>query len=399
WAGASTNLQNGLGPDRAIGTMESLEIDGVERIYVGGTFLQIGAVVNSGVAAWDGTGWTGFLGPEVTPVREISALAAFAAPAEPKRLVAAGRVLGGGSSGLATWDGAEWIPLGDAGDFALIGGVVESMLTHDFGDGEELFVAGSFAGIDGLPMGGIASWDGTSFSALGTSDVGVDGTVTALAIFDDGAGPALFVGGDFQEAGGVASPYLARWDGSSWSAPSPDAPDGPVHALEVYDDGGGPALFVGGNFDQVGALLVRHIAKWDGQQFSSLPGPIEVGVEAGFLPTVFSLEAFDPGDGERLWVSGRFERAGGSSIKHLATWDGSSWGAPLGATASGISPGPPEFLATFELNGTRSLFAAGAFSRIYGLVSYGVGEYRLVVDIFEDGFESGDTGAWSSVFP
>jgi hypothetical protein len=35
--------------------------------------------------------------------------------------------------------------------------------------------------------------------------------VYALAAFDDGTGPALYVGGDFEQAGGVLSTGIAKW--------------------------------------------------------------------------------------------------------------------------------------------------------------------------------------------
>ncbi len=37
---------------------------------------------------------------------------------------------------------------------------------------------------------------------------------------------------------------------------------GAAEALQVYDDGTGPAMYVGGVFTQAGGLPARHIAKW-----------------------------------------------------------------------------------------------------------------------------------------
>jgi hypothetical protein len=44
----------------------------------------------------------------------------------------------------------------------------------------------------------------------------MDDRVYALTVFDDGNGPALYAGGDFTTAGGVAANRIAKWDGSSW---------------------------------------------------------------------------------------------------------------------------------------------------------------------------------------
>jgi hypothetical protein len=61
----------------------------------------------------------------------------------------------------------------------------------------------------------VARWDGASWSSLGS---GLDGTVRALAVFDDGSGAALYATGTFTTAGGVPANNIARWDGASWSA-------------------------------------------------------------------------------------------------------------------------------------------------------------------------------------
>src|SRR5690606_27287296 len=60
----------------------------------------------------------------------------------------------------------------------------------------------------GEPASNIARWDGESWSAVGA---GMNERVRALAVFDDGAGPALYAGGEFTEAGGVTALRTAKW--------------------------------------------------------------------------------------------------------------------------------------------------------------------------------------------
>ena len=60
----------------------------------------------------------------------------------------------------------------------------------------------------------VARWNGSSWSALGT---GANDTVVALTVFDDGGGSALYAGGYFTTAGGVAANRIAKWDGSTWT--------------------------------------------------------------------------------------------------------------------------------------------------------------------------------------
>src|SRR5690606_19719056 len=49
----------------------------------------------------------------------------------------------------------------------------------------------------------------------------LNGEVRAMTVFDDGSGPALYVGGTFPTARGLAVNRVARWDGSSWTALGP----------------------------------------------------------------------------------------------------------------------------------------------------------------------------------
>ena len=98
-------------------------------------------------------------------------------------------------------------------------GPVYALLVHDDGTGPQLYAGGSFTPSPGQPGGGLARWNGVSWSAVGGSFGGATSpAVCALAVHDDGTGPALFAGGAFTTAGGVAASGVARWDGASWSA-------------------------------------------------------------------------------------------------------------------------------------------------------------------------------------
>jgi hypothetical protein len=83
----------------------------------------------------------------------------------------------------------------------------------------------------------------------------MNGGVRSLAVYDDGSGPALYAGGTFNIAGGVAAERIAKWNGSSWAPLGSGVSGGAstnVMALVVHDDGGGPALYAGGTFTVAG---------------------------------------------------------------------------------------------------------------------------------------------------
>jgi hypothetical protein len=120
-------------------------------------------------------------------------------------------------------------------------------------------------------MNRIAKWDGEKWTALGN---GSRSRVAALAIFDDGrgGGPALYAGGRFTDAKGQEIDKIARWDGQEWTALGEGLSGGNVVAMTVFDDGRGPALFVGGGFSHAGGHLTPSIAKWDGERWWPVGG-------------------------------------------------------------------------------------------------------------------------------
>jgi hypothetical protein len=73
------------------------------------------------------------------------------------------------------------------------------------------YVGGEFRNVQGIPASGIARWNGTQWSALGS---GINGSVYAIAV----SGSDVYVAGSFSMAGGVPAKNVARWNGSAWSA-------------------------------------------------------------------------------------------------------------------------------------------------------------------------------------
>ena len=78
-------------------------------------------------------------------------------------------------------------------------------------------------------MYGLARWDGTSWSSLGS---GINGSVTALQMH----GPDLYAGGAFTTAGGVTAYHVAKWDGTNWSAVGSFDVNNQVAALAFIGD-------------------------------------------------------------------------------------------------------------------------------------------------------------------
>ncbi len=246
-----------------------------------------------------------------------------------------------------------------SGEFPLDNGVVgmvRALAVFDDGTGPALYVGGQIAGVGGMAVNNIARWDGKIWKPLGTGTDGVDNTVWALAVFDDGSGPALYVGGDFVNAGGLPANHLAKWDGSSWSAVGAGT-NGGVYAFAAYDDGSGHALYLGGIFTDAGGVSASRIARWRSGTFSAVGAGVSDGIAP---PMVRALAVFDGGSGPRLYAGGLFTIPG----KNIASWNGTSW-STLGSGASNVV----NALAVYDDGGGHDLYVGGGFTSAGGVVN------------------------------
>ncbi|MCX6917183.1 MAG: hypothetical protein NT167_29785, partial [Verrucomicrobia bacterium] len=109
-----------------------------------------------------------------------------------------------------TFSDANWISLGTVpgADGNVLAAVVDSV--------GSLYIGGDFTVVRDVIANRIAKWDGSAWSALGS---GMNSYVSALAL----SGSDLYAGGDFTYATNVGPSavnvnYIAKWDGSAWSA-------------------------------------------------------------------------------------------------------------------------------------------------------------------------------------
>ncbi len=327
-------------------------------LYVGGSFVQAGGVPADHVARWDGTTWSK-LGDGLQWYA-VHALAVFDDGSGPA-LYAGGNFTSSGDDELgyiARWDGSDWKPVGRGAS-----GPVNTLAVFDDGSGPALYAGGWFTFTTGAQAACVAKWDGATWSAVGGGMSGsahpAYDSVNAIAVFDDGTGPALVAGGTFTSAGGVAANNVAKWNGSSWSALGSgmtfDQPLVSVDAFAVFDDGTGPTLYAGGAFTSAGGVPAQRVARWNGAAWSSLGSGTNGAVKA--------LTVFDDGFGAALYVGGEYmTTAGGVTVNGLAQWNGSSW-LPLGMDA-----GSHVFaLRGFDDGSGAALFAGGMFESAGGV--------------------------------
>ncbi|HPF70728.1 MAG TPA: FlgD immunoglobulin-like domain containing protein [Candidatus Krumholzibacteria bacterium] len=338
------------------------------ELYAGGWFT-------GGLARWDGSAWVDVDGGVDGGVEGFAEWNGA--------LVIAGdfiEVGGGalGTAGVVLWDGVDWIDLGGG-----LEGSAKAAAVY----GGSLYVCGQFEYAGGDYAGNIARWNGSAWSALGsglTDDVGdaYNAYGTAMVV----QGGKLVVGGMFAEAGGVAVEGLAAWNGTSFSGVGTPSLGGEVYALGLRgtdlvasgDFGSVEAwngafwstlgsvagyvnsldehlgdLIVGGAFSQVyGSGSASGLAAYDGSWSALAQGQGVVG----------TVECIHEWNGTPV-VGGAFQRAG-EVTGVIAAWDGSAW-TPLGGGIPGTFGARVEAMTTFE----GDLVAAGAFTTAGGVAA------------------------------
>ncbi|MBK7877585.1 MAG: hypothetical protein IPJ77_17995 [Planctomycetes bacterium] len=400
WSPAGSGMTGGTAGVPFVGAFATFDEGAGPRLFAGGDFLRADGRAVNHVARWDGGAWSpvpaggAFLGSGASDYVLAYGVHDFGGGPE---LVAGGRFdasAGGSVKNVARWDGSAWQPLGAGfeGGPSLYGPEVRAFASYDagLGAGSELYAVGRFTLSGGVLVNHVARWDGALWQPVGG---GLSDDAFALAVFDDGTGPALYTTGFFTSAGGVPVPKVARWNGTAWTAPPVN---GPVSALAVgvslavWDDGSGPALIVGGNFgtQPFSTVASYRAGTWTSLGFggdartlavfdaSSGPELFTGGTNgiwrrgaAGtwstviFLVTTYDLHVFDDGAGPVLFAAGQFQAG---QPRGLARWrgDGSSWtevaggldgpATALGDVDDGTGQGPTLFVGgTFTAAGGR----------------------------------------------
>jgi len=131
---------------------------------------------------------------------------------------------------------------------------------------------------------------------------------------------AVIVGGEFTEAGGVATQNLAQWNGNAWSRLNgPPMADGIVWSLATYQG----KLVAAGRYNQIGTETFKNIAQFDGYQWAPLGTGIELVLVPPYTADVRALTVYR----DQLIAGGLFDTAGGVLASGAAAWDGASWSA------------------------------------------------------------------------
>lgn len=272
-------------------------------------------VVN--IALWDGSTWSG-LGGGVFRFPEVMAVSGTDLYVAGSLTLADGQAV----NNIAVWNGSGWSALGDGvsnSDESIIS-TVSSIAV----EGSDVYVTGDFNTAGGVGVSGVAWWNGASWTNMGAGLTHIDEieVVTSIEVNSQGQ---VFVGGLFDLAGTDTVANIAMWDGTDWSALSTGVAGGELPSVSTMALSSTGDLYVGGHFRNAGwdtsevydttggvidtsivirALIVNHIAKWNGTVWSNLGD----GLSGGARPTATTIVVDDMGV---VYVMGDFTAAGG----------------------------------------------------------------------------------------
>lgn len=204
---------------------------------------------------------------------------------------------------VAKWDGEKWNALGT--------GLIDEANDIAIGPNGYVYVTGEFTSASGVPASYVAFWDGTNWNAMGA---GLDNSGNAIAVAPNGD---VYVGGAFTTAGGVSCARIARWDGYQWRRVGQyGGLNGTVTAIAIEEDGN--SLYVGGSFTDQNGLAANgllYVASYNISTglFSSMGNVFNAVVRDIIITRSGSVVA-----GGNFSVSA-------SSISNVAIWNGGQW--------------------------------------------------------------------------
>jgi uncharacterized repeat protein (TIGR01451 family) len=241
-----------------------------DKLYMAGKFNAVNNIsTTGGIAVWDGKSWRA-LPPDSmvnTTWQGTYGFPAYAMAEYRGELIVTGDFMRSGDlahyTAVKAWNGTSWRTLAETQDFRDSLTVASFVVWHG-----DLYACGPFSKIGGVAMQGVARWDGTRWSAVGSEDMRWG---KHLFVFKD----ELYLVRDNLKNN--TEEFLNRWDGAHWQPvpgvlPKPVLPRGflwstlgrgsvAVHDGKVYFHFNyGPLSQIGVQWDGVTA---RHLAQLD----------------------------------------------------------------------------------------------------------------------------------------
>jgi trimeric autotransporter adhesin len=323
------------------------------NVYVGGTFNYAGSLNVTNIAYYDGNVWQTMGNPFNGGVTALTFYGAY--------LYAGGFFTNSslGITNLARWDGSSWS--------GVPGGGANNNVEDFASDGTNLFVGGLFTQIGGIAATGIASFNGSTWSALGSGVHGFQGGVGQVNKMAWQSNQ-LYVAGSFEIAGNVGTANVARWDGTDWWSLGGGTSKGMSPTLNFVQSllpiqssiFVTPGLYAGGLFTGAGSVIVDSIGCWDGTNWNAVGTGFGGTFATGVGINVRALAA----NNAYLYAGGNFKIAGGNPASGIAYWDGSNWNS--------LGSGVDWIVNAIAVDNANYIYVGGTFTNAGGIYSRGL---------------------------
>lgn len=326
---------NGL--NRAVECLTKFDFGSGEEVVAGGQFTEAGGALVSGVARWNGSEWLSIgdglrtdLGDGTTRAPRVNALQSFDDGSGPA-LYAGGIFTHAGSVSspqIARWDGSTWTTAGTNNFFA-----VTALTVFDDGSGAKLYAAA----IEQTTLArDVYCLEGGVWTSIGFGSPSAANNLRTMTSYDDGTGPRLFVGGIFSTVAGQLADGLASWNGNDWVGYKDSLLTDDVYALQTFDPGTGPELYLG--LFVPPSFTTSPVLRFDGSVFNEVGTNLVSAVSGISLPLrVSTLEVRSDTSGDTLYAGGLFSLAGETNAINVARWSGSDW-----VSVGAVSPTPSD---------------------------------------------------------
>lgn len=193
----------------------------------------------------------------------------------------------------------------------------------------EVIVVGVFENFDNIANADyIARYNNGAWSAVGNPNSGGASITSVESVCCDAAGH-IIMGGNFTNiAGNSNCDHVARWDGFSWTALTPNISTGAsgtgIRVVRLGPDG---YIYAGGNMTNMANNANNdYIAYYDGNDWL----PLGTGMNGA----VYDIAWDSAGN---LYAGGAFTTAGGVIANRIAKWNGSTWSAVGGGVNSTVT--------------------------------------------------------------
>ncbi len=346
WTGLSSNANDG----DVNGSINSVAQGPNGEIYILGSFEDASGEANADyVARWNGSRWVGLgqstSGDGVFSCTDDCLFSDIAISPTGDVFISGSFDVAGfvDQQSLMKWDGSSWTSVISDAD-----AVIYKMLFTAEGD---LYVSGEFQNLaDIAEADNVAKWNGSSWSALGSDGSG-NGAFDWAYAMAFGSDNSLYVSGSFSDAGGTSSAsYLARWDGTTWSAVGTESIDGQefasfAYSLVVDSSTGRDVLYAGGCMEWGDQSF--SVARYDGTTWAELSG------DDSLYGCVYDMEIAPTG---ALVVAGEFTSKIYPNMTGLATWTNNQWYA--------LGKNQGQYFRSLEITSDSRVIVGGDFQNL-----------------------------------